>query len=1055
MRVKIKLLLLLVTVFMHALAFGQESKTISGTIKDQKGNALTGITVSEKGSNNAIITNEKGDFSIKVKPNSVLVITGIGFEAQEINVSGKTVLPITLLEESKLLSDVVVVGYGTQKKVNLTGAVAVVKGSELVNRPTATVSQALQGKVSGVNFSAGSFGFEPGAALNIQIRGQGTPLILVDGIYTTSLNGINPNDIESISVLKDAAAAAIYGARAPYGVVLITTKSGKVNNKLSIEYSGNYTIIKPINMPHLVDSYTEALALNEAAINSGITPPYTNATIDRILAYQKDPKNTPETVPASANPALWANTTESNANYDWFNVFYGQGQRYQHNLSLSGGNSGVSFYLSGGYINDGGILQIGTDNYHRYNLNAKLDATLAKWIKVTSNTRYYNTSRNTPAYDNQGNYDLLFHQIARTFPSQFMKSPNGVYSIQSKIPWTKDAGNENTTINDMVQRFAAEITPLKGWTINADYSFDITSNMFTSKNYTVYEDNVAGAPVLSGSTSPNSIAKSQDLNIYQSFNAYTTYKFKIKDKHNLSAMAGYQQEKSNDSYLYAKQTSLISQQVATINTSTGTITATDNLSDYATQGMFTRLNYNYDERYLLELNGRYDGTYKFAEGKKYGFFPSVSAGWNISKEKFWESIKPTINAFKVRVSYGSLGNQLTALPYQDISLLGVNANLAWLLNGTRPSYTTAPSLVNPDLTWETSNTKNLGIDLSLFKNRLSITGDIYQRLTKDQLGPSAAVPAVIGVSSLPQANNQERKTNGWEVSFGWNDKIGKDFKYSVIGQLFDFSSTITKYNNPTGILSTSYAGQKVGEIWGLVSQGLIVDQSVADAINTGAIQKAISGQVWKTGDMQYLDLNKDGVINYGSNTVANPGDRKVIGNATPRYQFGFTLRAEWKGFDLSIFWQGVGKRDLALSGNFFWGFSTTVQGSIFPAHLNYYRDVDGTTYAGLGKNLNAYYPRPYIDANQNAKNQVTQSLYLQNGAYARMKNLQIGYSLPDALMHKARIQGLYIYFSGENLITLSSLPSHFDPENADLGVRGNGKSYFPQEAFTFGVNLKF
>ena len=696
---------------MSAISFGQEISRmeIAGVVKDDKGIALPNISVTEKRTTNVTTTNASGEFKINIISSAgTLVFSGVGFQQQEINVEAGKAVSVALVNDVKELSDVVVVGYGTQKKVNLTGSVAVVKGTELVNRPTATVSQALQGKVAGMNFTAGSFGFEPGAALNLQIRGQGTPLILVDGIYTSSINGINSNDIESISVLKDAAAAAIYGARAPYGVVLITTKSGLTNNKLSIEYSGNYSKIKPINMPHHLDAYTTALALNEAAINSGITPLFTNTTLDRILAYQADPINTPETVPAAANPALWANTFESNANYDWFNVFYGDGQRYQHNLSLSGGNKAVSFYLSGGYVDDGGILQVGKDNYKRYNLNAKFDASLTKWIKLTSNTRYFNTSRNTPAYDNQGNYDLLFHQVARTFPSQYMKSKYGVYSIQSKVPWTKDAGNENTTINDMVQRFAVEITPLKGWSINGDYTFDITSNQFTSKNFTVFEDNVAGQPVLSGSTSPSSVSKAQAITFYQSVNAYTTYKFDLNNIHRFSVMAGYQMEKSSLSSLSASKTNMITPEVPAINTSTGTINATDNLSDYATEGVFGRFNYNYNDKYLFEFNSRYDGTYKFAAGKKWGFFPSVSAGWNISNENFWYSIKPVVNAFKVRASWGSLGNQLTAQPYQDIPLLGVNANLGWLLNGTRPSYTTAPNLVNPDVTWETSNTKNLG-----------------------------------------------------------------------------------------------------------------------------------------------------------------------------------------------------------------------------------------------------------------------------------------------------------------------------------------------------------
>ncbi len=1047
--------LFVLTLFLIPELVSAQSKVSGSVISDTDKKPVAGVTVKIKGTARATQSGENGIFSIDAKEGETIVFTHVNFQTAEmiLTAANKKNLVFELTSVSAALNEVVVVGYGTQKKVNLTGAVEVVKGAELVNRATATVSQALQGKVSGINFNTGSFGFEPGAAMNIQIRGQGTPLILVDGIQTPNLNGLNPNDIESMSILKDAAASAIYGAKAPYGVVLITTKSGGTAGKLNLDYSANYSYLKPIRMPHLADSYSTAMALNEASINSGLSPLYTNATVDRIMAYMKNP-GLPETIPSSANASLWANTFESNANYDWFNVFYGNGNRSQQNLTVSGGNKGVSFYLSGGIENDGGILQVGTDNYKRYNTTAKVDATLTKWMKVTSNTRYFNTSRNTPAYDNQGNYDLLFHQVARTFPTQYLASPNGVLSIQSKIPWTRDAGNENTSINDVTQRFATEITPMEGWTINADYTLRLATNLFTSDNYAVYEDQVNGTPVLSGSTS-NFVAESHDLTIFQAVNLYSTYKFNLGKKHNFQVMAGYQADKTNYSYVLTQKTGTITPAVPAISASTGIVTGNDNYARAATAGAFGRINYSYENKYLLELNGRYDGTYKFADGKRFGFFPSLSTGWNVSNEKFWDKIKNTVNAFKIRGSWGSLGNQLTANPYQDIPLIGVSANLPWLLNGTRPSYTTAPTLVNPDITWEVSNTKDLGVDISFFHNRLTVTGDIYQRLTTDQLGPAAAVPAVIG-ASLPQANNMETKTNGWELSLNWKDKIGKDFHYSVTAMMFDYQTTVMKYNNPTRILTNPYSGQVSGEIWGLVSNGLIQQQADADRINTGAVQKAVSGQVWKTGDMMYRDLNGDGLITYGANTVDNPGDKQVIGNVTPRYQFGLTLRAEWKGFDFSMFWQGVGQRDLALSGNMFWGFSTSVQGSIFPGHLNYYRDVDATTYAGLGKNTtDAYFPRPYLDANNNGKNQLTQTMYLLNGAYARLKNMQVGYTLSESIAKKIHFQSIYIYGSGENLATITSMPSHFDPETANVGVRGNAKSYFSQAAFTFSINLKF
>jgi TonB-dependent SusC/RagA subfamily outer membrane receptor len=419
----------------------------------------------------------------------------------------------------------------------------------------------------------------------MQIRGQGTPFIIVDGIPTTSLNGINPNDVESISILKDAAAAAIYGARAPYGVILITTKSGAANGKLTIEYSGNYSSIKPIRKPHHADSYTTALAINEAAANTGTSP---HLQMQQLIAYWHtwaDP-TLPETVPSSVNPLRWANGSESNANYDWFNVYYGDGHRYQHNISLSGGTKGVTFFLSGGLVDDGGVLLIGKDNYRRYNANAKFDASLTKWMKLTFNTRYYNTTRNTPALDNQSNYEGLFAQIPRTSPTQYLTSPNGVTSLQSKIGLIRDAGNDNTIINDIVQRFATEINPLKGWTINADFTIQFTHNQFTSNNFAIYEDDVAGDPVLAASTTPAFVFKSQDLNTYRTLNVYSAYKFDAATKHHFSIMAGYQQENAKFSQLSASRNTLITPAVPAITTATGPATANDDVNLYATEGIF-------------------------------------------------------------------------------------------------------------------------------------------------------------------------------------------------------------------------------------------------------------------------------------------------------------------------------------------------------------------------------------------------------------------------------------------------------------------------------------
>jgi TonB-linked SusC/RagA family outer membrane protein len=499
---------------------------------------------------------------------------------------------------------------------------------------------------------------------------------------------------------------------------------------------------------------------------------------------------------------------------------------------------------------------------------------------------------------------------------------------------------------------------------------------------------------------------------------------------------------------------LIDQDIASLNLATGVQQTHGNLTQYATQGIFSRINYSYDNKYLLEFNSRYDGTYKFEGAKRWGFFPSVSGGWVMSNEKFWESLHSVVNFSKIRASYGALGNQRNAAPYQDLALMGVSSNLAWIINGARPAYVTAPNLVNPGITWETSATQDLGLDLGLFQNKLTVTGDIYKRYTYNELGPSNAVPATIGVAVLPNSNNMETITKGWELSLTWHDKIGSKFNYSITGMMFDFLTKISKYNNPTKILTNPYPGQTQGEIWGFVTKGLIQSQHDADLINSNQTQKAISGIAYNPGDCEYKDLNGDGLITFGDNTATNPGDRKVIGNSTPRYQFGLNLGAEWKGFALNMFWQGVAKEQLMLNGNMMWGFQQMFANTLTAATLNYYRDADATKYSGLGKNLNAYFARPYNDPNMNAKNQITQTRYLQNAAYARLKNLQLGYTIPRALTNKAKLQAIYVYVSGENLVTITHLMPQFDPETANIGT-SSAYSYPSQEIFSVGVNVKF
>lgn len=1030
----------------------QKKNTVTGVVLDPTGMPVIGANIMVKGTTSGTITDMDGKFSLDVDKDATLVISYIGFASQEIKVGNQTKLSISLKEDSEALDELVVVGYGTQKKVNLTGSVEVLEGDKLENRPVTTVTQALQGQVSGANFTTGSFGYEPGASLSFQIRGQGDAYVLVDGV-PTDLSRVNPNDIESISVLKDAAAASIYGAMASYGVVLITTKSGKSNQKPVISFNANVATKKLHRKPHMVDSWTFAKMLNEAGDNGGGRV-YDNETIDRIIAYQNDP-TLPETVPSTVVPGKWAEEQYSNANYDWFDEYYGSGLTNQENISIRGGSEKVKYYVSAGHVYDDGIINYGTDNYRRLNTIAKIDVELTKWWSFSVNNRFQHSKRVKPNFDNQGDYDLLFHQIARTFPNQAKVTPNGYYTKLSKIPWTQDAGTDETKGYETMQRFTTEVRPLTGWKINADYTFRSYTSKFTSNNFICYEDMVDGTLVPLGTTVPSYVEKNQQNNFYSSFNAYTSYQFDIKDMHNFSIMAGLQQEQQRNETLAGRKNDIVTNEVPSISTSTGDIhSLTDDLTHWSRLGFFFRLNYNFKEKYLLEVNGRYDGTSIFAEGNRWGFFPSFSGAWNISREAFFDPIVDKVNNLKVRASWGSLGNQ-NVTAYQDLALMGIKSNLAWLLNGSRPVYTTAPNLVNTMLTWETSQTLDFGIDAGFLNNRLNVTADWYQRHTKDRLGPAEALPAVIG-ATIPKKNNSELRTNGWEIAVTWRDQVNDDFSYSVSAMLYDYYSTVTKYNNPTNILTTDYEGKRVGDLWGYTTEGLIQTQEEADKIMQTGYQNQFHS-VWNTGDVKYADLNKDGVVNNGKNTLEDHGDLSIIGNTTPRYQFSLTLGAEYKGFDFSMMWQGVGKRDLWINSNMFWGFTTWNQSSLFvDDHLDYYRDKDADTYAGLGINTESYFPRPYLVDNQNNKNRQTQTRYLQNGAYARLKNLQLGYTLPKSLTEKIELSRVRIYFSGDNLCTLTGrFPHSLDPETSTIGSRGHGKSMSAQTAFSFGIDVEF
>lgn len=1035
----------------HIALFKTQKKRVSGTVLDPFGEPVIGANVVEKGTMNGIITDINGKFALDVVSGATLVISYIGYTTIEVPVANKENLTITLKEDTETLEEVVVVGYGTQKKVNLTGAVETVNTKSLEGRSLPNLSQALQGSVSGANFSVGNSGFEPGADMTFQIRGQGDAYVLVDGVET-DLSKLNPNDIESISILKDAAAAAVYGAKASYGVVLVTTKSGKKESKPVVNFNANVSYAINTRMPSKVDSYTWAKVLNEAGANGGGIV-FTDEVIDRIIAYQNDP-TLPETV---ADGAGWATTNKSNANNDWYDIYFGGTVNNQESVSVKGGGKKASYYVSAGHVYNGSTLQFGEDNFRRYNTVAKIDVKLADWWDFSVNNRFMNSNRIRPNLDSQGDYPLLFHFAANKMPTVPQFNPSGYRNYTSMIPLLEDGGNDKTVTNEFVQRFATEIRLLKGFKVNADYTVKYNTLAFTSDNFTCYSDMVDGSFVAQGTTVPSYVNKYQQQQMYTSFNVYGSYEFDI-NKNNFAIMAGAQRENQRTERITGRKDGIVSNDVPSFSTSTGNIySLTDALSHLCRMGYFARINYNYANRYLLEINGRYDGTSVFAHGNRWGFFPSISAGWNISNEKFFDNILSSINNLKLRLSWGSLGNQ-NVDAYQDLALMGLKTNLSWLINGERPSYATQPNLVNTELTWEKSNTFDVGLDMSFLNGRLAVSGDWYQRNTYNRLGPAEALPAVLG-QTIPQMNNAELRTNGWELSVSWKDQVTKDFSYSVSAMLYDYYSEVTKYNNPTNILTTYYKGSRIGDIWGYTSNGLIQSDEEATEITNSGYQKQFYA-TWNKGDVKYEDLNEDGVINNGNNTLDDHGDLSIIGNSSPRYQFALNLGAKYKNLDFSMMMQGVGKRDVWFGTNngAYWGIMKWNQSSLNKGRqLDYYRDQEATTYVGLGLNTDAYFARPYINDSMNNKNRQTSTRYLQNGAYLRFKNIQIGYNLPEKFISKINLSKVRFYFSGENLgVITGNFPDYMDPETATQGYNNQGgKSMNPQASYSFGIDVEF
>lgn len=1036
----------------------QQNNTCNGNVKDDTGETIIGASVVVKGTTNGTITDFDGNFSLSnLNKGDVIEVSYIGYKTLTVTWDGSP-LNLVLKSDTQTLDEVVVVGFGTQKKVNLTGSVSTVGAEELASRPVSNVSQALQGLVPGMNFDYGTKG--NGGALNtemnINIRGTGTigegsnaaPLILIDGMEG-NMNMLNPNDIENISVLKDAAASSIYGSRAPYGVVLITTKKGKAG-RVNINYNNSFRWSQAINMPDVADSYTYATYFNKMQLNDGATAvQFDDERLQAIQDYLNGTITT-TTKPNRQTPTIW--DWIGNTNTDWYDVvFGGSAFSQEHSLSANGGTEKVQYYFSANYMGQEGLVAIRRDKLKRYTVTAKINAELFPWLKMSYNTKYMRKDYTQPTALGE---NVLYHNMAKRWPMEPIFDPNG-YPMSNTIYNPIMFGGDSSTQTDwLYQQFQVTAEPIKGWKIIGELNYKVIDDFGSTVNLKSPMHNVEGEVYYGDTWNTSKVTERSERTNYFNTNVYSEYFHSFNDAHNLKVMVGFQAELNKWRKLEASAMDLISEDIQDINAASGIQKINASAKNHwATAGFFGRINYDYKERYLFEMNMRYDGTSRFARDKRWNLFPSFSAGWNIAREAFMEDHLDIINTLKLRGSWGELGNQNTTSLYPYIQLMKFAAqdkDSHWLINNARPNTANAPDLISVLLGWERMRSWNIGLDLGMLNNRLTLSFDWFNRKTIDMVGPAPELPVILG-TDVPKTNNTDMQSVGFELDLGWQDRI-KDFSYGIHFLLSDDRQKILKYPNPTGNLNSYNAGHYMGEIWGFETVGIAkTDEEMNEHL---ANNKPDWGTKWGAGDIMYKDLDGDGRVTDGA-TLSEPGDKKIIGNSSPRFRFGLDLTASYKGFDIRAFFQGVMKRDAWLNDNMFWGATGGIWGSsCFTSHLDYFRPEGDV----MGANLDAYFPRPLVD--NYAKNQKVQTRYLQNAAYMRLKNLQIGYTLPNSITKKAGMSNVRIFFSAENLFTLTGLPEGFDPETIHTGYgSGDGtwssKTYPLSRTFSTGLSVNF
>lgn len=1022
----------------------QQSSTIRGKVIDTNGAPVIGANIVEKGTTNGTTTDVEGNFSINAKSGSTLVITFIGYVREEVKANAGRRMEIILQEDSETLEEVVVVGYGTMKKADLTGSVATVGSEVIEDRPLTNLGAGLQGAIANLNISSSNGA--PGTGSKFNIRGTtnlsgGEPLILVDGIEMDP-NLINPQDVKDVTVLKDAASASIYGARAAFGVILITTKTGFVSQKPVVSLSANYSINVPTVHANYMNSMEYTQWMNDANTTSNGSNYFDDITMEHVRNYYNDPVNN---LPVFHHPDDAASKYRYCGNTDWYEALNKKSYpMQQYNISVQGGSETAKYMTSAGMFQQDGISKWTDEDYKRFNVLQHVNYKVNDWIQVGLRATMSMVKQKTGPQNKYGSNSLGATIPGDSRPLMPVYHPDGHFAgycgdgyFTNQAAWLSQGGSAEMRNNNMYATAFAQLNPLEGLEINVDYTYNYYNYSFKNHVREYIDYDADGNPgSIFPHTSPNQVSYTKNESQYDVFNAYATYKKKFNKVHALEGMIGFNQENATYKGVGLSRNNLIANDIPFLSLATGDRSTSDYMNQWAIRGAFFRLFYAYDDKYLVQVNGRYDGSSRFPKDDRFAFFPTFSLGWRLSQEKFWKPIAHIVNDFKIRGSYGALGNQVLhqngyASYYPYISTYSTG-EVGYLFNGEKQMGVYAPGLVSDQLTWETVKQWDLGFNISMFDSKLTGEFDYYVRTTEDMLTKSKTLPSILGVSE-PQMNAADLRTKGWEVALTWKSSLQNGLAYSATLSLSDYQAEITKYDNPTKNLSDSYyEGKKLGEIWGFVTEGLFQSDEEASAWD----QSKIVGFTQYAGDIKFADLDGDGKVTRGENTVNNSGDLKVIGNETPRYNFGIRGTAEYKGFDFTLFFQGTMKRDIIPSKTFYLSHYGS-QWSV-PQKMNYdYWRED---------NREAFFPRARFNADATNQNQTR---FMLNGAYIRCKQLALGYTIPKYITEKAKISKLRVYFNADNLFEFSGMPDTFDPELATVNA------YPFIRSFSFGANLTF